>query len=633
MKSIIIGTAGHIDHGKTALVKALTGIDADRLEEEKRRGITIDLGFAHLELAAPSGEKLRLGFIDVPGHERFVRNMLAGVGGIDLVLLVIAADESIKPQTREHFEICRLLSIPRGITVITKADLVDEDTLGVVRMEIEDFVKGSFLDVGRSPVVAVSALKGTGLDELKREIVRLAAEVPARDTEALFRLPIDRVFTMKGFGAVVTGTLIAGKVKKEEEVEIFPARKRARVRGVQVHGSTADQAIAGQRTALNLAGVELEELARGMTLAAPGAFEPTQKFEVQISLLKDAKPLKNRARVHFHAFASETIAEVALHGVNEIRPGKTAFAQLRTAEPLLLLPGDRAILRQFSPVITIGGAVVLDAFPLPRQKQEARQNFLQIVSSGTRQEALLARIARRGHEGLSLAAAVREAGLKQSVLQPAIAALVQQKQIIQVAEFLLSSEAVQKTREKLIAVLEGFHKTNPLVGGISKEELREKLNLHQTVMEAILAQLARDKKTEVVGEQVRLAGRGVELKDEEAKAKQQIEKAFADAGLKVPLMKEVLDKLPVDKTRAQKLVTLLLRDRVLIKLADDLVFHQSALLALRQVMAAQKTKTQKIDVPTFKDLIGVTRKYAIPLLEYLDQQRITRRVGDERIIL
>jgi selenocysteine-specific elongation factor len=662
MKNVIIGTAGHIDHGKTALVKALTGIDADRLEEEKRRGITIDLGFAHLELPIPGGEadhapsrlqqeqnelkgttlasgmersdrKISLGFIDVPGHERFVRNMLAGVGGIDLVLMVIAADESIKPQTREHFEICRLLSIPRGITVITKADLVDEDTLNVVRMEIEDFVRGSFLDVSRSPVVAVSALKGTGLDELKREIVRLSAEVPARDTEALFRLPIDRVFTMKGFGAVVTGTLIAGKVKKEEEVEVFPGRKRARVRGVQVHGSMAEQAIAGQRTALNLAGVQMEELARGMALAAPGFFEPTQRFEVQISLLKDAKPLKNRARVHLHAFTSETIAEVALRGVTELRPGASAFAQLRTADPLLVLPGDRAILRQFSPVVTIGGAVVLDAFPMSRQKQDAVQHFLQTLSSGNRQESLLARIARRGHEGLSVAAAVRESGLKQSVLQPVIAILIQQKQIIQVAEFLLANEAMQKASDKLIVTLEAFHKANPLVGGISKEELREKLGLQQTVMEAMLAQLTRDKKAEVSGEQVRLAGRGVELKDEEAKAKEQIEKAFAEAGLKVPLMKEVLDKLPVDKARAQKLVTLLLRDRVLIKLADDLVFHQTALQGLRQLMAAQKAKTPKIDVATFKDMLGVTRKYAIPLLEYLDQQRVTRRVGDERIII
>src|SRR6266481_1439780 len=634
MKSIILGTAGHIDHGKTALVKALTGIDADRLEEEKRRGITIDLGFAHLELNAASGEKLRLGFIDVPGHERFVRNMLAGVGGMDLVLLVIAADESIKPQTREHFEICRQLSIPRGITVITKADLVDEDTLSVVRMEIEDFVRGSFLDVSRSPVVAVSALKGTGLDELKREIIRLTAEVPARDTDALFRLPVDRVFTMKGFGAVVTGTLIAGKVKKEEEVEIFPVRKRARVRGVQVHGSMTDQALAGQRTALNLAGVQMEELARGMTLAAPGVFEPTQKLAVRIALLKDAKPLKNRARVHLHAFTSETIAEVALlGGIAELKPGASAYARLRTAEPLLLLPGDRAILRQFSPVITIGGAVVLDAFPLPRQKQEILQDFLHTLSTGTLQEALLARIARRGYEGLSLRAAVCETGLKPSVLQPMVAGLVQQKQIMQVGEFLLSTQAAQKTREKLVSILEAFHKANPLVGGISKEELREKLGLHQTVMEALLGQMVRDKKAEISGEQVRLAGRGVELKDDETKAKQQIEKAFADAGLKVPLMKEVLDKLPVDKARAQKLVTLLLRDRVLVKLADDLVFHQSALQGLRQLMAAQKTRTPKIDVPTFKDLIGVTRKYAIPLLEYLDQQRVTRRAGDERIIL
>jgi selenocysteine-specific elongation factor len=393
------------------------------------------------------------------------------------------------------------------------------------------------------------------------------------------------------------------------------------------------QAVAGQRTALNLAGVQMEELARGMTLAAPGAFEGTQRVEVQISLLKDAKPLKNRARVHLHVFTSETIAEVALHGVSEVRPGATAFAQLRAAEPLLLLPGDRAILRQFSPVITIGGAVVLDAFPLPRQKKDSLQAFLNTLSSSSRQDALLARIARRGHEGLSIAGAVRETGLKQSVLQPVIAALVQQKQVIQVGEFLLSSEAVQKTRERLVAALEAFHKANPLVGGISKEELREKLGLHQTVMEALLAQLARDKKADVSGEQVRLAGRGVELKDDEAKAKQQIEKAFANAGLKVPLMKEVLDKLPVDKARAQKLVTLLLRDRVLIKLADDLVFHQSALQGLRELMAAQKAKSPKIDVAAFKDLIGVTRKYAIPLLEYLDQQRITRRVGDERIIL
>ncbi len=633
MKSVIIGTAGHIDHGKTSLVKALTGIDADRLEEEKRRGITIDLGFAHLELNAPSGEKLRYGFIDVPGHERFVRNMLAGVGGIDMVLLVISADESIKPQTREHFEICRLLSIPRGITVITKSDTVDEDTLNVVRMEVEEFVRGSFLDVGRSPMIAVSAHTGAGLEDLKREIVRLTAEIPARDTDAIFRLPIDRVFVMKGFGTVITGTLIAGKVKKEEEVEIFPGRQLVRVRGVQVHGAASDQAIAGQRTALNLAGVQVEDLARGMTLTAPGLLETTQRIEVQLSLLADAKPLKNRARVHLHAFASETIAEVKLHEGTEIRPGTTALAQLRTEDPLLLLPCDRAILRQYSPVVTIGGALVLDAFPLVRQKREARVAFLNAQASGSREEALLARISRRGKDGLDPASAVRETGLKLSVLQPMLAALAQKSQIVQAGEIRIAADVFKKSRESALAALEAFHKANPLVAGISKEELRTRLGLNQTVMEAVLAQLGRDKKAEVTAEQVRLAGRGVELKDDEAKAKEQIEKAFAEAGLKVPLMKEVLASLPVDKTRAQKLVTLLMRDRVLVKLADELVFHHSALQQLRQILAGQKATSPKIDVGKFKDLTGVSRKYAIPLLEYLDRERVTRRVGDERIIL
>ncbi len=633
MKSVIIGTAGHIDHGKTTLVKALTGIDTDRLEEEKRRGITIDLGFAHLELNAPNGEKLRLGFIDVPGHERFVRNMLAGVGGIDLVLLVIAADESIKPQTREHFEICRLLSIPRGITVITKADLVDEDTLNVVRLEIEDFVRGSFLDTNRSPVVAVSARTGAGLEELKKEIARLAAEVPSRDTEAQFRLPIDRVFVMKGFGAVVTGTLIAGKIKKEEEVEIFPMRQHARVRGVQVHGAATDQAIAGQRTALNLAGVQTEELARGMTLAGPGLLQPAQRFDVQISLLKDAKPLKNRARVHLHAFTSETIAEVALYEGDQLKPGSTAFAQLRSEDPMLLLPGDRVILRQFSPVITIGGARVLDAFPLAKHKKESRLQFLTTLATGAPKDGLLARVERRGTEGLSVAAAVRETGLKKSVVENLLSALGQEAKVVQAGDYRISAAAFQKGREQLIATLDAFHKANPLTAGISKEELREKLGLQQPVMEAVLAQLTRERKAEVAGEQVRLAGRGVELKDEEAKAKEQIEKAFASSGLKVPLMKEVLAQLPVDKARAQKLVTLLLRDRVLVKLADDLVFHQSALQELRQVLVGYKAKSAKIDVGKFKDLTGVSRKYAIPLLEYLDRERVTRRVGDERIIL
>src|SRR3974377_1507363 len=288
MKAVIVGTAGHIDHGKSALVRALTGTDPDRLEEEKRRGITIDLGFANLNLTAASGEKLRLGFVDVPGHERFVRNMLAGIRGIDLVLLVIAADESVKPQTREHFDICRLLSVQLGITVLTKGDLVDTDTIEVVKLEVADYLRGWFLDPAKAPLVAVSAKTGAGLDELRRELARLAAEVPAKDSGAVFRLPIDRVFSMKGFGTVVTGTLISGSVRKDEELEVHPSGKRLRVRGVQVHGAAAEKAVAGQRTALNLAGADVADLARGMMLTPVGMFHPTRRGSVRRELVPAA---------------------------------------------------------------------------------------------------------------------------------------------------------------------------------------------------------------------------------------------------------------------------------------------------------------------------------------------------------
>lgn len=634
MKAVIVGTAGHIDHGKSALVRALTGVDPDRLAEEKRRGITIDLGFANLDLTGPGGEDIRIGFVDVPGHERFVRNMLAGVGGIDVVLLVIAADESIKPQTREHFDICRMLGLQRGITVITKSDMVDAETLDVVRMEVVDFLKGSFLDPARSPVVAVSSKTGAGLDQLKDELARLAAEAPAKDSTAVFRLPIDRVFTMKGFGTVVTGTLISGTVHKEQEVQVHPGGKLVRVRGVQVHGAAAEQAIAGQRTALNLAGIDTTELARGMMLTPPQLFRPTRHIGVALDLLRSAKPLRDRARLHFHSFTAETIATVSLLGAKQLPPGEAALARLTLDDPLLLMPGDRFIVRQFSPVITIGGGRILDAAEPPRRaKAGERLAFLQATAQASPENSLLARVSRRLDDGLSPPDAVAETGLLPAKIEQLAEALAKAGRVVRFDDLLLSKSIVDSLRERMSASVEQFHKSNPLVQGISKEQLRETLDLRQEVFRGALEGLVRDRKLTANGEIVHAAGKGVALRDEEAVSKAQIERAFAAAGLKVPLLKEVLASLPVDKTRAQKIVTLLLRDRVLVKLGDELVFHRDALEMLRRQIAAQKAKTPKLNVGEFKDLFGITRKHAIPLLEYLDRERLTRRVGDERVIL
>ena len=462
----------------------------------------------------------------------------------------------------------------------------------------------------------------------------MAAEVPAKDSSAVFRLPIDRVFTMKGFGTVITGTLISGTVRKEQELEVHPIGKRLRVRGVQVHGHAAEQAIAGQRTALNLPGVETSELARGMMLTPPGMFQPARRVSVQLDLLPSARPLRDRARVHLHVFTAETIAEVSLLGAKQLRPGETGFARLKLDDPLLLLPGDRFIIRQFSPVITIGGGRVLDAAePRQRVKADERLAFLQTLANGTAEDALLARVNRRGAGGLSVAEMIAETGWLAARAGHLAEQLKHAGKLAKFEERLLATETVDRLRAQMLTAVEAFHKANPLVAGIGQEQLRETLDLRPDVFRGVLESLVRDKKLQVSGEQVHAAGRGVVLRDEEAESKAQIEQAFVRAGLKVPLLKEVLAALPVDKIRAQKILTLLLRDRVLVKLADDLVFHRDALEELRRQVVASKSKTPKLSVPEFKDLFGVTRKYAIPLLEYLDRERVTRRVGDERIIL
>ncbi len=637
MRHVIVGTSGHIDHGKSALVLALTGTDPDRWQEEKRRGITIDIGFAHLDL----GQDLRIGFIDVPGHERFVKNMLAGVGGIDLLMLIVAADESIKPQTREHFDICKLLGIRRGLVVITKSDLVDREALDLVRMEVQEFVEGSFL--ADAPMVAVSARTGDGLDELRNELRRLSLETPARPTDLPFRLPIDRSFVMKGFGAVVTGTLIAGTVEKEAEVEIFPLGKQARVRGIEVFNAAADRASAGQRTALNLAGIEARQISRGMVMAAPGLFQPTGVIDCALNLLPSARPLKNQAPVHFHCGTAEMLARVVLLEGKVMEPGAKGFVQLRLAKPGLFVPGDRFIIRQFSPVSTIGGGGVLDsAPPKHRTGDPAAIESLRILESGTPEARLELLVQRVGEADPALLAA--RTGWKPADVLQVARSLANEKRVVLLGQppcLLVHAAHFSRLAKLLLEQLNLFHQVNPLVAGLPKDDLRAKLAAGRTpralpspaLLNALLQTLTSLGKIGVQGEMVRLSGRTIQLTPEEVAARDQIATAFEKAGLAVPGTPEVLETLRIDRARAEKLLNILVKENVLHRVTSDLIFHQTALAKLREILARRKAQSPRISIPEFKTLTGVSRKYAIPLLEYLDRERVTRREGDVRIIL
>lgn len=631
IKHVIVGTAGHIDHGKSSLVEKLTGTNPDRLEEEKRRGITIDLGFAFLDLGG-----VRLGFVDVPGHERFVRNMLAGVGGVDLVLLVVAADESIKPQTREHFDICRLLGISRGIVAITKSDLVDEDVLGLVALEIEEFVRGSFLE--GAPIVPVSARTGAGLDRLKLELQRVAQDAPVRDVASHFRLPIDRAFAMKGFGTVVTGTLVSGAISLEDEAEIYPLRKLVRVRGLQSRGASVQRVIAGQRTAVNLANIEREDVRRGRVLAPPGIFEPTRRADCRVTLLGSARTLKNRAHVHFHQGTAETGAEVILIGCDELAPGGSSLAQLHLEEPVLLLPRDRFILRQFSPVVTIGGGAILD--PLARRHRRADSAiapFLEKLEKGEREE-ILAAFVNGAPRGVSAREILARTGWLENEISDVARRLASAKRLRIVADqplMFASVAAVKDCFEAIAKAIEAFHRSNPLLPGIPKQDLRGRSrNASAEIFQAALDDLIRARAVTLSGDLIQRAGREIALLPEEARAKELIEREFELAGLAVPAFTAVLEKLPVESARARKILQILLREKVLIKVTEDLVFHRVAMARLRELLAGyRKQRGERLPIPAFKELTGVTRKYAIPLLEYLDRERVTRRVGDERVIL
>ena len=580
---------------------------------------------------------MRFGFVDVPGHERFVSNMLAGAAGIDVLLLVIAADESIKPQTREHFDICRLLGVKRGVVALTKSDTVDTETLELVHMEAEEFLRGSFLE--KAPLVPVSAKTGAGLVELRKALSNAAANASARDAAQYFRLPIDRAFAMKGFGSVVTGTLISGSVAAGGEVELFPRGELLRVRGVQSGGRTVERAMPGQRTAVNLAGIEHTALKRGMVLAAPGKFRQTRRIDVRLELLPSARKLKQGSRVHFHAGTAETIAEVFVHGEKEIPPGGSALANLKLQDEVLVLPGDRFIVRQFSPVVTIGGGAVLD--PLARRpmlRDTGRAAFMETLERGNHEE-ILAAMTERALLGLGHEEIVARTGWTEKEIQGALEKLHGRGHVRVVSSeplALVTGQLFEEVRKRIIERVERFQKENPLLPGIAREDLRASLGkrVRSETFRAALEELAAQKKLDAQGELVKKAGSEIALLPEEAKAKEQIEAAFASAGLAVPSVKEVLAKLTVEAKRAEKLLQILLREKNLVRVSAELVFHRQALAQLKEQLATyKKTKGDRISVPAFKELTGITRKYAIPLLEYLDREHATRRAGEERVIL
>jgi selenocysteine-specific elongation factor len=639
---IIIGTAGHIDHGKTALVKALTGVDADRLPEEKKRGITIDLGFAELDLG-----EVRIGFVDVPGHERFVKNMLAGAHGIDLVALVIAADEGVMPQTREHFEICRLLETRSGLVVLTKTDLVDEELLELVKLDAGDLVRDSFLE--DAPMLAVSAKTGQGIDELKTALKGLALKIPARKNEMVARLPVDRSFTVKGFGAVVTGTLIAGEIRLSGEMELLPAGRKVRVRGLQTHGKSVETAHAGQRTAVNLGGVEHTEIERGQTLAPVGVLQPTQVFDAEIEVLKDArKPLKSRARVRVHIGTLEALARVQVVGeTDEIAQGGRGFVQFRLEAPVVALPNERFIVRSYSPQVTIAGGRILSALAKRHRRKDFPEirGFLeklaQALKDEDKQSELRLVLENAGETGLSLRDLQARTGWIEAVLQQVLADLLAKKSAIDAGGIYLSRTVFETLAAKTVQRIQVHHRGEPLSRGMPRETLREKVFTHLPgeVFKTTLQILAE--RGEIIAEKdvVRAASYHQNLSAGDKQIIEKLQRIYETAGLEVPTLENALAEAVTGTTTksvaARKVFQLLLDSGEVLKISSDFYFSAPVIAGLVEKLKtyAAGSVDKLIDVPAFKELAGISRKYAIPLLEYFDQQKITRRAGDKRLII
>ncbi|MGE0815186.1 MAG: selenocysteine-specific translation elongation factor [Vicinamibacterales bacterium] len=634
-RTVVVGTAGHIDHGKSALVKALTGTDPDRLKEEKARGITIELGFAHGTVA----DDVVASFVDVPGHERFVRAMLAGVGGIDLVMLVVAADESVMPQTREHFDICRLLGVARGLVVVTKADAVEPGMVDLVAADVQELVAGSFLD--GAPIVPVSALTGDGLPVLREALAGLARALPPRPTDGVTRLPVDRAFTMKGFGTVVTGTLVAGRIAADDELQLLPAGRRVKVRGLHVHGGARGDARAGERVAVNLPAIEVGDIARGSVLTAPGALPVTRRADVRITMLPGLT-LKHGARVRAHQGTAEMLARVAVAGTaGSVEPGGSADVRLRFESPTVVTRGDRVILRSYSPPVTIGGGLVLDPLP-PRAgvrtaRGVARMAALAAATPADRAAAARVMIEAAGPAGLSVRGLAPRLGAAYGVVSAAVDLLVAEAAAVRGGDWVVAEASLRGPRTAVLEGLAAFHRAQPLAPGVGLEEARTRWFrlVPPPVVDVVVGALVREGRI-VATDTLALASHRVALSPEDAALQDWLDRRFREAGLAPPDVSALAGESGRPGAAVERVLALMIKGRRLVRV-DTLVFHPATLNALKADVVAMKAAAPDgratVDVKAFKDAYNVTRKYAIPLLEYLDRERVTRRQGDARIVL
>ena len=644
VKNLVVGTAGHIDHGKSTLVEALTGVDPDRLQEEKDRGITIDLGFAHYER-----DDVNVAFVDVPGHERFVRNMLAGVSGIDAVLLVVAANESVMPQTREHFEICRLLEVKTGLVVLSKVDLVDAETLELVELETKELLAGSFLE--GAPIIPVSAISGMGLDRVRTVLHGIAAAHKSRIAAGVVRLPVDRVFTVKGFGTVVTGTLVSGDIQLDMELDVLPECKRVKVRGLQVHGDHEDMAVTGQRVAVNLTGMGLGKLRRGQTIVTPEGLDVTRRFDATMRLLPGARSFKHGARIRCHHGTAEVMARVSLSALtsgsskfsenqflNTLEPGDEAFVRVRLEEPIALSRGDRFVVRAYSPPFTIGGGEVLD--PVPPQgrlrSRRGRDRLQRLRDASNLHDSVAVITEESGAWGIVRNAVARRLGVTADMIGEAINSLASAGRIEVVGDLLVRSAVLGVTREELLELVSQFHAVQPLEPGLPRGATRERFS-HQTAV-AVFEKVVVDLVAEgvlVATDYLALASHKMVLSSEEIEVCDRLAAACFEAGLMPPDEKTLRLTLTVAPELVSRMIKRLIRDQVLVKI-EELIFHRETLETFRKAVKEIKagvTEPVSIEVGTFKKRFKITRKYAIPLLGYLDRERVTRRVGNTRLVL